>query len=503
MGLYSPVNSLPQTLQAVERRRYPNRAILVFSPEDAAFEAAFLTSATVTNSKGVVIDTGGLVKELTINDFRGYLDAAGAPATEPIRVALEAHFSQRSYPDAFGIRASITKPDKVYIGRRTSSAVTSFVYTVTGNLDGVYVLRIGLFGLGEVREFKFTASGNTVTEIRDGLIALAIADTDVTAVFSIAANGVDAIDIDTINDGVPGTVSGTSTGSPVTVVEDTAAGTWSTDYDALVQAAEIDGAMERLWYWVHDIQCTDVVNLAAALHIKNLADAGVTPVPRKYRYMAQSHDPLNFDPLSAGAAFVEQMLAAGYDRSNTIHKALPEFAASAWMGRCIGYLPGAVGFANMELFGDTEPGEMTPEDYGANEGLADTRRFTWYASVAPDGLTTKPYVPAAGRWVETGWKEDYYELLFNEGVRDLLALRNITTYTNADISAIRKAGEDAISGLPNVLSVEATVVPREATPDIDIQLRVYLGLALRINVGGQIIQVGTLANPVPLIISEF
>ena len=126
MGNYSPVYSQAQTLQVIDQVRYLQRPLLTFTAEDPTFLAAFQASATVTNSKGQTIDTGGLVRELDVNTYLGYFEGAQAPLTEPIRAAVTALFSARGYADANGIRrpaASLLKPPGKNIKRHPEAVI--------------------------------------------------------------------------------------------------------------------------------------------------------------------------------------------------------------------------------------------------------------------------------------------------------------------------------------------------------------------------------------------
>lgn len=100
----------------------------------------------------------------------------------------------------------------------TPPARNLYTVLVSGNTDGTYVLAV------EGVTFTFTASSNTATQIRDGLIALINASVAVTKSVRCVIKDADEFYVESLSDGVPITVvadNATGTGSDLTVSETT------------------------------------------------------------------------------------------------------------------------------------------------------------------------------------------------------------------------------------------------------------------------------------------
>ena len=95
-----------------------HRALLTCRPASSAFETGFENSTQSWMFQDP--DTlKGLVAELGANNYASRLKSLGATVDDPAYIAIDNHFKQLAVALPNGTIPNISKPDVVYLGRRT------------------------------------------------------------------------------------------------------------------------------------------------------------------------------------------------------------------------------------------------------------------------------------------------------------------------------------------------------------------------------------------------
>jgi len=171
----------------------------------------------------------------------------------------------------------------------------------------------------------------------------------------------------------------------------------------------------------------------------------------------------------------------------------------ALLGRCIGYLPGAMSFTSKVLFGSVANAQMTGRDYGDNESLMADRFFSAYTAEGPRGSHRFGYTPN-GEFVDRPWLADYATYLAQVALVQWMQLNDITAYDDVTILGGRNVLARAIASLPavNASTLVVTFLTRAQVDPNDIALRVYKYYATFADTNGIINQIGTLAEPIAI-----
>lgn len=510
-----------------------HRAQVTFVPSTTAFANGFAASTAPWMFQSPAT-LQGLVAELTKDNWPGRLKSLGATPDEPVWRWLDAHFRQLLVADSQGERERIQLPDVVYIARRTSAVVSRQTFTFATNTAGRVRIRVNrakfIFATATPAE-----SLADVTVIADGVLTVTELATDAVDQLNAIAGFADVFTasnvagVVTVVSNVAGyplliEVTPSTPGPTMTQAITTAnvANAYRDDLlevqEALETGSQLDPPMRRA-YHLTDLQGDIVVDLEGLQFVEDQANTSLHNPPRGYLFHPWS--PIgnkvitlagdrvgDFDP-GATDSLAQQAVAAnggaGYSRGQVISHDRYEFPVAGLLGRVIGYLPGEASFTDKVLYGSTANSRVSPRDYGDDEYLADDRRFNWYGNEGPKGSMRYGYSPSATvGFVDRKWLEDYATYL---ATKDLVAwkqLNNITTYTDAAIEAGTNIIRLALSKLPAI--DPATIVvnfrTRAQVDPNDIALRVYkdyAGFAVSL---GVINKIGTLAEPIQLVVSD-
>lgn len=162
--------------------------------------AALFTPVTSAQETAFGADYG---KTVTRDTYVSVLEGLGFTSSDDIWIACVDHFSQDLVPDY------------AIVARRATKVAQVNTYTVGGTTDGTYTITL------DGADASFAASGNTETEIRDGLIA-AIGALPLASYYTTATVSTDALTVTAANAGLGFTSSVDSPGDVLTQVATTA-----------------------------------------------------------------------------------------------------------------------------------------------------------------------------------------------------------------------------------------------------------------------------------------
>ena len=512
---------------------YLNHALLTFRPIGATFATNFAASTQSWMFRSP--DTlQGLVAELTPDTWQSRLKSLGATSAEPVWTAVDAHFNQLEQPDARGFRNRISLPDVVYIGRRTSAVVSANTVTFDTNTAGTVNVKVNparfLYSAstpaGSLAEVTITADGvKTVADLADELETALMALPAFTAQFAAVSDGVDTVAVTSLVAGYPLIMFvRSSTPGPTMSQAVTTANVADAYYDDLTEmqgAAEFGELVDpprRRFYWITDLQADDVVNAEGMAWVEDQGDsAQFTPI-RDYQFEAWSASGArritiggdfvgNFDATSTASAAADAAAAnagEGWTRAGVDDHDRYEFFTAALLGRCIGSLPGLVSFTSKVLYGATDASRMSPRDFGDDETLTFDRLFNWYSAEGPalQGSAKWGY-RANGKYADQKWTEDYVRWQVTRDLLEWMQLKNIVTYTDADIKGGEAVIKAAMAKIPAVIPASIGVVSlsRDQVNPANIVARVYYDYVGGGTAAGVINRIGTPSSPIPIVIS--
>lgn len=529
-----PAASINTTVEGtVAVAPYLQHAGISFVPSTSGFSTGFTTAVQDWMFPDPVTNLG-LVAALTPNTWQSRLKSLGATSTEPVWRAAAAHFFQLQVADANGQRAAMVLPDVLYIGRRTRAVPSVQTVTFGTNTAGTVRVRInpakfiyaGSTPSGALADVTITADGvKTVSDLATELDAALTAVPGFTALYNpVAALGV--VTITSVADGYPLIVEVTaSAGGPTVTIAVTTANTpgdYALDLDDIQTAAELGDQLDppsRKFYWLTDLQADDVVSLEGMDWVEDQSDTGLHPVPNRYifigwsttgaKVMTISGDQVgNFNP-SATASLSQNAQAAlanaGYYRAGVVSHDRWEFVVPALLGRCIGFLPGAVSFTSKVLYGSTADAKMTGRSYGDNESLAanEERSFSWYSAEGPRGSFKYAATPS-GEFFDRPWLADYASYACYTAIINWMQLNNIIAYDDDTILGGRSIIAGALAAIPavNPATISITYLTRAQVDPNDIANRVYkdyMGFGITF---GIINQIGTVAEPISITLKD-
>ena len=501
-------------------RPYLNVALLTFAPSTSGFQTGFETNASFVDPNTLL----GLGEELTINNYEQKLIGVfGATESEPIYQQVKGLFNPRGVADASGNRqpTNVTKPPRVFIAMRTRSVPWEQTIEFTTNTAGTVRITINpsrnLFDDGYLFQLDVVANGVlTVTQLRDNTVAALNADAGFAALYLAAPVCVlGEFTITSLRDGYPLVCKVTSTtGGPVMTNAVTTANTpgdYALDLDDAKRVLElqddpITGKPERRYFFISDTQGDSTVNAEGYEWAQDEREA---QVPRDYQFHGLSHDPLNFDPASAGTSEAEVAAAAnggiGWEYGSVCDHDLYEWPVACLFGRVIGYLPGEVSFTDKVLDGSVSEAKITPRDKGDDASLADDRRFNYNSPEGPLGSWRWGFL-SNGSYVDRDWTAQYARYVAEQGLIAFKQQRSIVAFTDDDIEAGRAALTEALLTLPAVAQFPddllVTAVPRAGLDPNDIANRRYVDYVVTGIYGGVINRFGDLADPISITLSE-
>jgi hypothetical protein len=515
---------------------YLNHAMFSGVPEDSTFASNWAASTQPWVFQSPT-SLQGLVLELGPDNWQSRLQSLGATSTEPIWTACAAHFNPLGALDGTtGNRSPVrvTKPDAVYVGRRTRAELSTNTITFTNNTAGRVRVKINesryLYAdqtpAGALADVTIVADGvktvsDLATELELALTAIAGFSDHFTAV---AALGV--VTVEAIVAGYPLIVSMmVSTPGPTMALADTTPftpGDYADDLDDIQAAAEFGALVDpprRRFYWCSDLQGSDAVNAEGMEWAEDQEDDNVPP--RDYQFVSWSTSGArlitvsgqqvgNFNPTSTESAAqngAEANGGFGWSRGSVHDHDRYEFLVPALLGRTIAYLPGQVSFTSKVLQGAVPAAQMSPRDFGDNETLtlADSRRFNWYSADGP-GLNgqAKWGFLCDGHFMDQKWLEDYIEYTVRVSLLAFMEQRNIVTYTDDDIQAGKNVIERALASIPAVVADSIVVVSlsRDQVNPANIVARIYLDYTATGTSTGVINRFGTPSNPIAITITD-
>lgn len=507
-----------ELLTPTEDLPYLNRALYTFRPSTSTFLAGF-----IANAEFVDPDTlEGLVAEVTINNFESKLKAWGATTDEPIYQFCQATF----FPLGIVVNgtrfpANVERVPSIFLGRRTRSVNTQQTIEFTTNTAGSVVFTINPsknnFEDGWLFQTTIVADGVlTVANLRDAAVAALNADAGFAALYLAAPVGVAGeFTITSLVDGFPLIVKiAVTSGGPIMTSAVTTAnvpGDYALDLDDIQRVAEdsddpITGKPERRWFWITDVQGDPDVNAEGYEWVQ---DERELTVPIDYQFHGLSRDPLDFDPLSAGASEAEVAAAAnggaGWNYASVCFHDLWEWPVAAIFGRTIAYLPGDISFTDKVLIGSVGAAKITPRDQGDNASLADERHFNYNSPEGPRGSWRWGYLADGSFW-DRDWITNYATYVAKRALEDFKLARNIVQFTNDDINAGKGAIVNGLLTLPAFANlpdeIVVTAVLRQDLDPVDITNRTYVDYTFRCGYGGVINRMGTTAEPIIGTITE-
>src|SRR5690606_13611816 len=211
MGNAPSVSVIAQLSSNVAAVPYLHHALITFRPQSSTFLANFIASTQSWMFPSP--DTNeGLVAELTPDTWQSRLKSLGATSAEPIWTAVDAHFNQLEVANSAGIRNRISKPDKVYIGRRTSAVVSINTFTFGTNTAGSVTITVNpakyLYPsstpAGALAQVTVVAEGVlTVADLADAAAAALAALPAFAAHFTAVSDGVDTVTVNSLVAGYP------------------------------------------------------------------------------------------------------------------------------------------------------------------------------------------------------------------------------------------------------------------------------------------------------------
>lgn len=511
-----------------------HRALLTCRPGSAAFETGFEDS--VQSWMFADIGTGkGLVAELGANNYASRLKSLGATTDDPAFIAVDNHFKQLAVALPNGTIPSISKPDVVYLGRRTRSvnSTQTFTFGDSGAANTSVRIRVNpakfIFSdatpAGALADVTIAADGVlTPTQLATAAAAALNAVADFAANFS-ATPALGVVTVASLIDGYPLIIEVTSSsgGPTMSQVVTTAnvAGDYALDLDDMQAAAEFnntgDNVPARRFFWITDLQGDDVVNNEGAQWVEDQADTALHDPPRGYIFGQWSTTGAkaikfgadfigNFDPSATDSASQTAQAAnagVGYTTSFVLDHDRWEQCVMALYGRCIGYLPGQVSFTDKVLYGATDNAKMTRRDYGDNDSLADDRKFNTYSAEGPFGACQWGYL-SDGSFIDRKWIEWYVTYLCGLRLVEWKQRNNITAYTNDSISAGAGIIAGAMAELPAIdtASIVVSFLPRAAVNPNNIANRIYNDYNAFAVSFGVINKIGTLNEPIQVTIND-
>lgn len=236
---------------------------------------------------------------------------------------------EAAYIDSRQMFNQAIAPQKAYLGRRAAAVAYASTATVGGAADGNYVTTVS--AVGETKIYTFVALSDTVTTIRDGILALIAGDTS--TLWGAVTSATDMIDFTATAAGYPLTISLQSPGSDYLNVVSTPHHGVDTDI------TEVDAEVND-WYMLVNGSVVDS-------DIHTGATAIESGPRRMHAYYTQDADIL------VGATTTDLMSilqAASLARSFGLHRpAATDGSASSWVGRCIPALPGTINWRHKSL----------------------------------------------------------------------------------------------------------------------------------------------------------
>lgn len=343
----------------------PLLAVILSGSQDTAWDAAY----------GASVD----VIEVTPNDYQTVMTALGISSSEDPYVALVDMFSQED------------KPQTVLLGRRAIAVAQVNQVDVDGTDDGSYTITIN------GNDYTFAASGNTATEIKDGLIAAVDGGSDPVDADTVDT---DSLDVAADEDGVPFTISVTAPSDNLTL--STTAANVGLPEDIAAWRSERDD-----WYFLLETTRTSGNIQAAAEVIETL---------RKL-FVAQTNDA---DAQTASTDDLGTILGpTGLNLLRTVliwHDNDDQFVDCALVGKMAPTDPGSQTWANQTL---SSVSGIEP----TSETNLENKNYTWLESFTAASFSMSQGGSVInGQWIDlvrgADWLQNLLQIRLVQALRD-------------------------------------------------------------------------------------
>jgi hypothetical protein len=374
---------------------------------------------------------------VTVNDYQTLMTALGFTSGDAHWKEIEAIFGQPS-------DSPVTK---AVIARRVAAVAKVMRVTVVGFADGDYSIQVNADA-----PLVFAASGNTAVEIRDGLLALFVGNTTVSAV----AQGVSAIDFTAINVGMDFDLTLASPGDTMTV---------STITPNTGIGDDLTTARQENQSWF-DIRETNK-SFAAIAEAAKWAQAGANGGLNISHFWAETNDAA----VQAGTAgnIALYLKALSYSETSIrFHHSGAEKMTAALCGRVLGFEVGEVQVSHRQLVG------ITGKNYAVLGviGNFETANCGWYDKLRGGRVLYNR--TCDGGFIELVRGKHIVRARIEGKILDLLSTNNITAYTDEEgvgavkgeiLAALRELGNTGGSGFIRMetIVVEITAIENMGT----------------------------------------
>lgn len=401
-------------------------------------------------------------KVVTDADWQTVLTTLGFTESDDIWGAVSDLFSQQNTV-SFAL-----------VARRATPVAQVYTYVVTSSDDGEYSITL------DGQTASFTASGNTIEEIRDGLSA-ALAMLANASDFAFADVSTDSITATAAAAGLPFTtsVTGPATGD-LTQTEDTPNTGISGDI------ANLRGQRDD-WYAMVDVGHADSDILAGARTIETL---------EKF-FMAQSSD--SDVPNSATDDVVSVLQAESLVRTAVVYSSnIDQWVDSAWLGELLPTDPGSNNWAFQTLASVTGETVTTTEEQNL---LA--KNACWLERFeALDVSTTREGITPGGQYIDVIRGRDWLKANMRIDIFEALRQNPKIPYTDegGEIlgAVVRSRLEQAADfGLVERDTIVVTVPRKSAQSAADVSNRYFPGIEFSATLTGAINSVEVSGSLVP------
>lgn len=334
-------------------------------------------------------------------------------------------------------------PTALVIGKRTTKIAQVETHTVTANTDGSY--SITLNGV----EFEFVASGNTITEIRDGLLAAINGGSEPVTAASVSTNQL------TLTADVAGNSFTSVLSAGISKVLTTANNGAKEDL-AAAQASNDD------WYAlaIESRNADDIMNLASVIEAQ-----------RKIFAACSEDAAIKTSSTTDVGAMLE---ARSYSRTFLLYSTDQEnFPEGAWLGNRLPTDPGSSTWKFKTL-----AGIVTDEPTASEETYLKEKNVNYYVSVAGVDITVEGKM-AIGEFIDVIHFVDWLQARMQERIYSTLVNAEKIPFTDGGIAIIEndvraqlQQGID-VGGLD---SFTVTVPKRSQTDSADRAARILKGI---------------------------
>lgn len=370
-----------------------------FTPDQSSFGVP-LVLGTVTADQATawaLLDTPRTLA-VTPNNYKATMEALGFSESDAHWKHVVAFFAQR--PNGPRVTTMV-------LGRRLDPVAKVVRVTIGAATDGEYSIQVEA-----ETPLAYTASGNTVTEIRDALLALFAGH----AVVSVASSGTDAIDFTAANAGFNFTLTLASPGDNMTQAVQTENVGIGDDLDAC--RAEND-----VWFDIFETSH----GTAAILEGAKWAQVNIS------HFHAETNDSAVKTNAAGNVAAI--LKEKGYTETNIrYHHTGAELLQASLGGAVLAFEPGQIQISHRRLIG------VTRKNYSAEAGVIEAfeaNNVGWYDSSGGGRVLYNR--TCHGGFIEMERNKWIVSAKLTEKKLALLSDNNIVAYTDEEGVAAAKA----------------------------------------------------------------